>query len=465
MTNAATAGVVAGATVCATSSAGLGCATTNLSGKYTINGLPNGEYTVLFSGADYLAQYYNGKATASEATPVSVKAGATASGVDAALEPGGKITGTVTDAAGKGALAEASVCASSSAALRCATTSASGEYTITGLPTGEYTVKFSASTYASQYYNGAETASEATPVSVRAGLTSAGINAALQVGAQISGKVTDGATNAAVSGALVCATGDVGVGCDTTNASGEYTITGLATGEYTVKFSAATYIPQYWNAKANASEATPLSVIVGTTTPGVNAALHLGGQITGKVTDEATKGGLDSVLACATNSAGAGNCGVTNEAGEYTIGGLASGEYTVKFSAATYVAQYYNGKASASEATPVSVTAPKATTAVNATLHVGGQVTGKVTAAAGKEPSPERWCAPRTPRAKSARSRTKPVNTPSAGWKPGNTPSSSPPSRTRRSTTKARHRPRSDVRVGRSGGHDVRHQRGPAGRR
>ena len=357
-----------------------------MSGKYTINGLPSGEYTVLFSGADYLAQYYNGKATASEATPVSVKLGATAPGVDAALEPGGKITGTVTDAASKAAIAEASVCASSSAALRCATTNASGEYTITGLPTGEYTVKFSASTYASQYYDGAETAAEATPVPVTAGVTSAGINVALRVGAQISGKVTDSATSAAVAGALVCASGDVGVGCDTTNTGGEYTITGLATGEYTVKFSASTYIPQYWNGKANASEATPLSITVGTTTPGVNAALHVGGQITGKVTDESTKGAIDGVLACASNGAGGGNCGVTNEAGEYTISGLASGEYTVKFTAATYVSQFYNGKASASEATPVSVTAPATTGAVNATLHVGGQIAGKVTAAAAKEP-------------------------------------------------------------------------------
>ena len=385
MTNAATSGVVVGATVCATSSAGLGCATTNVSGKYTINGLPGGEYTVLFSDTDYLAQYYNGKATASEATPVSVKAGATVSNVDAALEPGGKITGTVTDAVGKAAIAEASVCASSSSALRCATTNANGEYTITGLPSGEYTVKYSASTYASQYYNGGETPSEATPVPVTAGVTSAGINAALQVGAQISGKVTDSTTSAAVSGALVCASGDVGVGCDTTNSSGEYTITGLATGEYTVKFSASTYIAQYWNGKANASEATVLPITVGTTTPGVNAALHVGGRITGVVTDEATKAGLDGVLACATNSSGGGNCGVTNEAGEYTISGLASGEYTVKFSAATYVTQYFDGKASASEATPVSVTAPATRSAVDATLHVGAQITGKVTAAAGKK--------------------------------------------------------------------------------
>ena len=385
VTDASTNSAVVGASVCASGSAGLRCATTGVTGKYTIKGLATGEYTVLFSSsANYLSQYYDGKPTAAEATPVSVTAAATASEINAALQPGGKITGKVTDASTGEAVAEASVCAGGSAGLGCATTNSAGEYTITGLDTGEYTVKFSAATYASQYYSGAVGAAEATPVFLTAGTTRSGISAALQPGGQIAGRVTDVSTNAPLAGAVVCASGSAGLGCATTNAGGEYTITGLNAGEYTVKFSASTYVPQYYNGKSEASEATPLSVTAGATRKGINAALRVGGRITGKVTDTSTKAALAGTLVCASDSGG-GNCGLTNEAGEYTITGLDSGEYAVKFSANTYVPQYYNGKVTAAEATPVSVTAGLTTTGINASLHVGGEITGKVTEASSKK--------------------------------------------------------------------------------
>ena len=156
VTAAAGGAAVPGATVCAAATTGLGCATTNEAGEYTITGLAAGEYTVvLTSSANYLTQYYSGKATASEATPVPVAAGAAVSLVNAALQPGGQIKGTVTNATTKAAVAGATVCAADAAALRCATTSSSGEYTVNGLPTGEYTVLFtSTANYLSQYYNG-----------------------------------------------------------------------------------------------------------------------------------------------------------------------------------------------------------------------------------------------------------------------------------------------------------------------
>ncbi|MGH2902173.1 MAG: hypothetical protein ACRDK7_01045 [Solirubrobacteraceae bacterium] len=68
-----------------------GCATTNVSGKYTIAGLESGEYEVGFfspfgGSLDYVTQYYNDKSSASEATPVSVTAPATSAGIDAAMQ-------------------------------------------------------------------------------------------------------------------------------------------------------------------------------------------------------------------------------------------------------------------------------------------------------------------------------------------------------------------------------------------
>ena len=375
---------VAGALVCASGSAGEVCGLSNEAGEYTISGLETGEYTVKFSTLTYAPQYYNGKANASEATKVAVKAGATTSGINAALQAGGEITGTVTDGFTKKALAGALVCVTPSVGAGCATTNASGEYAITGLGTGEYTVKFSAATYASQYYNGKASASEATPISVKAGSPQSGINATLAPSGEITGKVTDSSTAKAIAGAKVCAAGAAGEACVLTGESGEYAITGLDTGEYTVKFLASTYVPQYYAGKTHPSEATLVAIKAGGTASAINASLQVGGRITGTVTDASTKKAISGASVCASPSGGLG-CTTTNANGEYSITGLASGEYTVKFSASTYASQNYNNQPIGAKPTPVVVTAGATRSAINAALQPSGQITGKVTDAAGKK--------------------------------------------------------------------------------
>jgi hypothetical protein len=64
-----------------------GCASTNSNGEYTISGLAAGVYKVEFIRPEYVTQYYDDKPTLSEASPVAVVVGETASGIDAALQP------------------------------------------------------------------------------------------------------------------------------------------------------------------------------------------------------------------------------------------------------------------------------------------------------------------------------------------------------------------------------------------
>ena len=110
---------------------------------------------------------------------------ATTSAINAAMLGGGQITGTVTDSASKGALSGASVCATRASAGYCSSTNSSGEYTISGLPTGSYTVAFAdpGASYITQYYNGKTSSGEANPVSVTVGSVTGSINAALVKGA------------------------------------------------------------------------------------------------------------------------------------------------------------------------------------------------------------------------------------------------------------------------------------------
>ncbi len=72
-----------------------------------------GEYKVEFSdrGGDFLSQFYDGKTLSSEAQLVTVAAGQTTSGVDAALQEGARITGKVTDASTQEAIDGIEACA------------------------------------------------------------------------------------------------------------------------------------------------------------------------------------------------------------------------------------------------------------------------------------------------------------------------------------------------------------------
>jgi hypothetical protein len=222
----------------------------------------------------------------------------------------------------------------------------------------------------------------------------------------ITGTVTD--TSAApIAGIEVCASekgsesffGLFG-GCATTNAAGEYTLSGLTKGEYVVEFlspaeSGLDYVTQYYRNRSSYSEAEAVTVREGETTKEIDAELQEGGRISGRVTDATTRAPLAGILVCALSrpsGAGAeelevGGCAQTGAGGEYTILALAAGEYTVGFTSAlsrqlNYVTQYYSGASAPAEARLVRVTLKNTTPDIDAALAEAGWITGTVTAAA-----------------------------------------------------------------------------------
>ncbi len=189
------------------------------------------------------------------------------------------------------------------------------------------------------------------------------------------------------------------ISCQVTagNGGGDYTITGLPSGSYKVEFStyseSLNYLTQYYNAKSAPGEATPVPVTASSTTGGINAELHAGGQVSGRVTDSSTHAPIEDVYVCAEEAASqpkAGGCEFTAATGEYTIKGLPSGSYTVEFetffSSQKYLSQFYSGKSVIGEADKIAVTIGTTTAGVNAELRPesqGGQIVGKVTKASG----------------------------------------------------------------------------------
>ena len=107
---------------------------------------------------------------------------------------------------------------------------------------------------------------------------------------QITGHITDGSSND-LQGVFVTARNVNGTTrAGTTNSSGNYTITGLSTGNYIVHFDAGgvvgDFASMYYNDKVIFSSANLVAVTDGQTTPNIDASLAAGGTISGHVTDD-----------------------------------------------------------------------------------------------------------------------------------------------------------------------------------
>jgi 5-hydroxyisourate hydrolase-like protein (transthyretin family) len=392
---------------------------TDASGIYTITRLLTGTYYLQFEppyGSDYLPEYYDDKRSLGAADPIPVTLGSVISGKDAALETGGKITGRVTATVGSTPLQGVYVYAYTTTgtcdagSVAYAYTDASGVYTITHLVTGTYYLEFYpsyGSDYLGEYYNDRSSLAAADGINVTLGSVVSGIDAALRTASKITGRATAVGSSTPLEDVEVtvygyrctCSCSFVSMGYATTNATGSYTVTGLVSGSYRIEFepypwgTSAAYLGEYYNDKASLTTADPVAVADGGVTSGIDAALTLGGQITGRVTATDGGGPLEDVWVDAYDSNGNYvSDGETGATGVYTIAGLPAGNYRLEFYpsssgvSAAYLSEYYNNRPTLATADPVSVTLGGMTSNINAVLSRGGQITGQITAADGGAP-------------------------------------------------------------------------------
>ena len=296
-------GPVAGVSVCAesigvTAEEDFGCDETRTDGTYEILGLEPGEYAVEFwpRELNYAWQYYDGKHSWKEATPVTVASGNVTTGIGAVLEAGATISGTVTSAATGQPVREVEACAIvvGEGFAGCAATATNGTYTIERLAPGEYEVYFYAEytgqNLLSQKYAGGT-------ITLGTGEARTGINAALQTGGQIQGTVRSAATNSGLAGVKVCLTEAAALrtlGCLSTGSSGAYGFYGVWSASFKVVFSPElsdligaeaseypeseeefrdSYPTQWWNGQGSFAAATPISVTAPATVTGIDALL------------------------------------------------------------------------------------------------------------------------------------------------------------------------------------------------
>lgn len=196
---------------------------------------------------------------------------------------------------------------------------------------------------------------------------------------------------------------------------GTYSLDGVEPGSYVVSFydcrEHPTYLTQWFDRKESYDEADRVEVGIAASVPGVDAALELGGFVTGALLD--TEGSPATACVAAYddsfNFVGATS---SDETGAYRLGPLPSGPLRIHFADCgyayaravavqgrgsaiattvsppvpeqSYVREWYDDAADFDSATPVPVAAGADTPAIDAVLRPGALITGVVRDDAGR---------------------------------------------------------------------------------
>jgi protocatechuate 3,4-dioxygenase beta subunit len=366
-----------------------GTAVTDADGRYTITGLAAGDYVVQFGDADPAdgrnlvpTDYSQVTGTVPYVVKVHVTAGGTTTGIDAEMEFGGSISGTVTDTAGNPL---AGVGVGLDGLGENATTDAAGHYTLTNLEPGIYPVWFqppAGADYLHQNFGGTPVPRAAgdslpyptsgyTPVEVDAGATTTGIDGELETGGVISGTVIDEAGRPLAGISVNIATPASGpafewpveAGAVKTEADGTYRIDRLAAGTYRVSFSGDGYDGQLYGDTQDYDAATPVAVPASTTITGIDARMRISGEITGTVSG--LQGGLLGAIVTAYHLDGTVAGMTATSTGAYTLANLPAGEYLVAFSGFGVPGASFYSDTPDGTASVVTVTSGRATSGID----------------------------------------------------------------------------------------------------
>jgi uncharacterized surface anchored protein len=344
---------------------------TDSSGQYSFEGLPAGTYFAVtdnYYPAVYADEVYDGVPCEpgcdleEDGTPIPVTVNTTTSGIDFALTPFGRITGTVADSVTGEPISgiEVVVYDEDGYSVEYGYTDSTGTYTVTGLMEGTYFARADGGYYGAYFdelweatpcASGCDPVADGTPISVALGETASGIDFTLQAGGVIAGTVTDAMTGAPISGIEVRIWREGGSFVyDYTDSSGQFAVVGLSTGTYfasTDSYYGSTYRNEIYDdipcsPGCSPTAGTPIAVVVGETTAGIDFALDRLGSISGFVSEAATGEGIYDAFVTVYDAAGEVAASEYVYSGDYTIFGLQPGTYYLVADAYYYSSEIYD---------------------------------------------------------------------------------------------------------------------------
>lgn len=384
---------------------------TDASGFYVVSGLSPGNYIVrTINNLAYVDELYDNEycegitCNPFLAKTVHIDAGEMHNGVDFQLDPGGRVSGTVTDSSTGLPLEniEVHVHDLSNNHITLGFTDAAGSYaSFDGLPAGQYLVfAFNHNHYVDELFDhipcpGAScsgTGGAHVPVALG---TVTPIDFALNPGGLIVGTITDSAGGAPISGVQTIVYDSTGrrVTTGSTDSTGSYRVfDGLPTGNYFVRTSNGRSYVDELNPNipcmagfCQINNGTAVPVTVGADSQ-LDFELDAGAVLSGKV--QSTSSPLQGILLDILDSANRHlRYEVTDAQGNYnTHVGLAAGNYFVKSLNQTgYIDEIYNNVpciaslCDVSQGTPVPANAGDQIGNVNFDLDAGGTISGKIT--------------------------------------------------------------------------------------
>jgi len=382
---------------------------TDEEGYYTLSDLHIGSYWLKFGPPAYSDSAYF---TYHYPTEVLVLESTTTATIDAALEQGGRITGQVTSSINGEAIEGASVTVYDTdwQKITEAYVDATGTYTTTALPSGEYLIETNQrNPYSLTVYNDKKSLADVDVVIVNAPQIVSGVDLSLDIHDQvvISGTVRSAETNLLLDEVriVVYDEEDQEVAYTKTT-NGEYSVRGLPADNYKIRYhyeSDTAYSNIYYPLATELASATTIAVNPATDVQKIDMALpNMGAKkaiIQGRATDASNGQPLsnlrvwlyDPLMNIIVGSA------ITDETGFYTLHGISGNRYRLRFhpdfnnrALGIYANRYSGNQRKLAEAAIISPTLANTTT-VNMALPIGAEITVNMVDAETDQPIDESY--------------------------------------------------------------------------